>query len=166
MVLGLAGAAIGIKDVQRTTEQMYAIEYDAVPHLAESLEIGPSSDAKGNLLTPAQAHGRFLFGKTCFSCHGMAGAGLPNQGANLRDSKFVQSHTDAELVKFVHAGRLPTDPDSLHIGTMPPNGANPDLKDEDILDLLSIIRTWQPGYVAPVAAAGATTLPAASASVK
>src|SRR4051812_32742748 len=34
-------------------------------------------------------YGEMLYGNTCIACHGTRGQGMPNQGINLRMSKFV-----------------------------------------------------------------------------
>ena len=87
--------------------------------------------------------GKQWFSMSCIACHGDHGQGIPKLGASLRDSKFVASHTDDELVAFIKKGRLPGDPNSVIQGIMPPNGANPMLDDKGLHDVVAFIRTFQ-----------------------
>src|SRR5437763_1758440 len=34
-------------------------------------------------------YGQMLYGNTCLACHGTRGQGMPNQGVDLRTSKFI-----------------------------------------------------------------------------
>ena len=90
-------------------------------------------------------HGKELFGMTCIACHGPTGTGIPNLGANLRESKFVAAHTDDELLAFIKKGRQPGEPNSVLGLTMPPKGGNPALDDNGIHDIIAFIRTLQEG---------------------
>ena len=87
--------------------------------------------------------GRLLFLGTCASCHGPTGAGLPKQGADLRDSTFVAGKNDAELLAFVKVGRQSWDPDSVLKLTMPGRGGNPSLNDEKLRDIIAYVRQLQ-----------------------
>lgn len=89
------------------------------------------------------AHGKNLFGMSCFVCHGPTGAGVPGLGAPLRTSKFVASKTDDQLITFVKTGRQPFDKDSVLHLTMPPKGGNPALDDKSIHDIIAYIRVLQ-----------------------
>lgn len=88
-------------------------------------------------------HGRELFGMTCIACHGPSGAGIPNLGANLRESKFVAGKTDAQLVEFIKKGRQPGEPGSVLGLMMPPKGGNPSLDDASLRDIVAFIRSLQ-----------------------
>lgn len=88
-------------------------------------------------------HGNMLFHVTCHACHGTQGQGVRGLGAALRGSSFISAERDADLVRFIKAGRQPADPKSLLHLTMPPKGANPDLGDADLLDIVSFLRTLQ-----------------------
>lgn len=88
-------------------------------------------------------HGRELFGMTCIACHGPSGAGIPNLGANLRESKFVAGKTDSQLVEFVKKGRQPGEPGSVLGLMMPPKGGNPALDDASLHDIVAFIRSLQ-----------------------
>ena len=88
-------------------------------------------------------HGRELFGMTCIACHGPSGSGIPNLGANLRESKFVASKTDPQLVDFIKRGRQPGEPGSVLGLMMPPKGGNPTLDDAGLRDIVAFIRTLQ-----------------------
>jgi len=110
-------------------------------------------------------HGKTIFFGTCAACHGPELTGLRGQGANLRESDFVRSKSDAELLAFVKIGRQPFDPASkLHLA-MPARGGNPALKDGDLVDAIAFIReVVKAAPAATAAAGGAPGSPAKAAS--
>ncbi|MBC8202787.1 MAG: cytochrome c oxidase subunit 3 [Planctomycetes bacterium] len=95
-----------------------------------------------------EAKGKKLWNATCRSCHGVAGEGVPGQGTVLNTSEFVHDHSDQELVDFVMVGRPANAPDSVLFLQMPPKGGNPMLKETDILDIITYVRTLE---IAPTA---------------
>ena len=97
--------------------------------------------------------GKKLWDATCRSCHGVRGEGAPGLGTVLNSSTFVHDHTDHELVEFIMVGREATSPDSVLYLQMPPKGGNPMLKEADILDIVTYMRTLE---IAPVAVDQAT----------
>jgi len=86
------------------------------------------------------AYGQTLFA-ACSACHGADGLGIPNLGKDLVDSEFVHSLTDDELVDFIKTGRPMWDADNTTGIDMPAKGGNPALSDDDILAIVSYIRT-------------------------
>ena len=87
------------------------------------------------------AAGEKLFASTCTACHGPAGEGVEGLGSDLTTSQFVAGQTDAELVQFIIQGRDPSDPTNTTGIAMPPKGGNPALSDEDLLHIVSYLRT-------------------------
>jgi len=59
------------------------------------------------------------FGELCAACHGSLAEGVEGLGITLRESAFVRTSTDAELVAFLKAGRMPDSPGSLTGRPMP-----------------------------------------------
>jgi disulfide bond formation protein DsbB len=98
------------------------------------------------------ANGTKLFNSLCISCHGKAGVGIPGNGKPLVKNPFVQSLDDDGLLAFVKQGRGPSDPKNTTGIQMPPKGGNPALSDDDILDIISYLRTLQGDK--PAAASG------------
>jgi disulfide bond formation protein DsbB len=93
---------------------------------------------------PARAaHGQTLFAQSCATCHGIAAQGLPHQGADLRHSRFVSQRSDKGLIEFLRAGRTPSDPESVMRLPMPPRGGNPNLSDQNLVDIVAYLRTVQ-----------------------
>ncbi|MFO0831498.1 MAG: c-type cytochrome [Phycisphaerales bacterium] len=90
------------------------------------------------------ASGKRIFGSTCIACHGAGGAGIQGNGKKLADNAFVQSLDDEALLKFVQGGRAPSDPRNTTGIQMPPKGGNPALSEDDLLDVISYLRTLQP----------------------
>lgn len=110
---------------------------------AQTTEASPSASTGTSAYTPNPEHGKQLFLQTCAACHGPDAKGLPNLGKDLTTSKFVREKTDQELLAFVKRGRPPTDSLNTTGIAMPPKGGNPALTDQDILDIISYIRTLQ-----------------------
>lgn len=102
--------------------------------------------------------GRPLWNGVCRSCHGSAGEGVPNQGKPLVGSQFVDSSSDEELLAFVRTGRKASDPANTMKKDMPPRGGNPLLRDQDILHIIALIRTFSKQQ-----ATGPATAPSAAA---
>lgn len=87
------------------------------------------------------ANGSKLYATTCIACHGQAGAGVKGNGKPLAGSKFINSLDDEALLTFVKNGRMPTDPANTTGIAMPPKGGNPAFSEDDILDVISYLRT-------------------------
>ena len=95
--------------------------------------------------TPAAdvVNGQQKFAATCASCHGPDGKGMPNLGKDLTVSQFVKDNSDAEMVAFLLVGRPASDPLNTVGVDMPPKGGNPALTDQDLLDIVSYVRSLQ-----------------------
>ena len=114
-----------------------------IVHPVVATETKSSAKTVAFLRPPDANKGKTVFSQTCFACHGPTGAGIPGVGASLRSSKFVASHDDDQLLKFVKVGRQPFDSDTVLHLTMPPKGGNPALDDYSIRDVIAFIRTLQ-----------------------
>lgn len=90
------------------------------------------------------ASGNKLFHTTCVACHGQGGVGMPGNGKTLVNNAFIQSLDDDGLLAFVKQGRSPGDPKNTTGIQMPPKGGNPAMSEDDILDVISYLRTLQP----------------------
>jgi disulfide bond formation protein DsbB len=95
--------------------------------------------------TPAgdTAAGKEAFAKTCVTCHGPNGEGMPNLGKDLTTSQFVRARTNQELVEFFKVGRSAGDPLNTTGVDMPPKGGNPAMTDADLLNIAAFIRSIQ-----------------------
>ena len=89
------------------------------------------------------ASGRKIYASTCFACHGPEGAGVKGNGKALAHNDFVKGQSDDDLLAFVKKGRAPSDPKNTTGIQMPPKGGNPALSDDDLLDVISYLRTLQ-----------------------
>lgn len=92
---------------------------------------------------PNAISGRLQFLKTCISCHGPGGEGMPGQGKSLVRNEFIKGRDDVQMLEFIKAGRQPWDPLNTTKVQMPPRGGNPMLKDNDLKDIISFLRTLQ-----------------------
>ena len=89
------------------------------------------------------AAGHDSFKKTCATCHGPNGEGMPKLGKNLNANAFVQGMSNADLVEFLKLGRPSTHPDNTRGVDMPPKGGNPMLTDADLGLIVSYMRSVQ-----------------------
>jgi len=135
-----AGTIFGIVRMQQTMEGSYQRADAVADAIARSTPAPAPIAIVGNV-----AHGKELFSMSCFVCHGPTGAGMPTLGPAINQSKFVRTHTDAELSAFIKIGRQPGDPNSIMQGLMPPKGGNPMLDDAGIQDVIGFVRTLQVG---------------------
>lgn len=84
-----------------------------------------------------------VFQTSCATCHGPEGQGVPRLGKPLKNSAFVQSSTDEELLAVIRDGRGPADPGNTTGMLMPPRGANPRLSDARLIDVVGYLRMLQ-----------------------
>ncbi len=89
------------------------------------------------------ASGTKIFNTTCIACHGPGGIGIKGNGKALAHNEFIKGLDDDGLLAFVKKGRDPSDPKNTTGVGMPPKGGNPALSDDDLLDVISYLRTLQ-----------------------
>jgi disulfide bond formation protein DsbB len=87
--------------------------------------------------------GKEAFGKTCASCHGPDGMGLPNLGKNLHSNAFLAGLSDEEAIAFLKVGRAADDPLNTTGVAMPPKGGNPAFTDEDLANIIAYVRSLE-----------------------
>ncbi|MCC6950099.1 MAG: c-type cytochrome [Phycisphaerales bacterium] len=87
------------------------------------------------------ASGDKIFHSLCIACHGKAGVGIQGNGKALVNNEFVRSLDDDGLLAFIKQGRTPSDPKNTTGIQMPPKGGNPAMSDDDILDVISYLRS-------------------------
>lgn len=115
--------------------------YEPQPEL-QSVQIASAFD----LVEPAApdpVKGQKLWKRTCRTCHGLNGEGMPDQGKDIRGSEFISSRTDKEMLVFVKTGRMPSDPLNTTGRMMPPSGGNPMFTDEDLGNIIAYVRTFE-----------------------
>jgi cytochrome c oxidase subunit 3 len=158
-VLG-GGAFMGIKYVEYSHKihdnlvwgaAFYRQPHDQAVMAAAQEVITPAAAAAPGSGDPVK--GQTLWSGTCRTCHGVAGEGISGQGKDIRGSAFIAERTDQQLVEFVKVGRMPFDKLNTTGIQMPPKGGNPLLKDEDVLNIIAFVRTFE----APQAIAEAPT---------
>jgi len=66
--------------------------------------------------------GERTFRNTCSLCHGQNAEGRARLGKPLRNSAFVQEHSDDQLFALISEGRLPGDPENTTGAAMPARG--------------------------------------------
>jgi len=129
-------------------EQEPAFTPAPTPTLAPALAPDAEQDAQseehpGN--APAStgdvANGQTLFSTSCSACHGPAGEGVPGLGKDMTESEFIAGLSDEELIAFIQEGRPAGDPLNTTGIAMPPNGGNPALNDEELLDIVAFMRS-------------------------
>ena len=87
--------------------------------------------------------GRQVYRDNCAMCHGPSAEGMPGLGKSLRNSEFVRTQTDAELVEFFAVGRSAEHPLNERGIPMPPRGGNPALTDADLATIAAYVRSLQ-----------------------
>ena len=87
-------------------------------------------------------NGSVVYKEGCAVCHGQDAQGLPRLGKPLRNSAFVQGHTDDELFQLISQGRLPADPENT-TGAVMPARANQGLGDAALVSVIVFLRTLQ-----------------------
>lgn len=122
-------------------EAYFAAHFEGADHSADE-EVGEKHEppAAEEVRAANPARGQMVFLGTCSSCHGNNGRGLPNLGADLIESRFIDEHDDKELLNYVKVGRQPWDPESVMKLQMPPRGGNPTLTDDDLRDTVAYLR--------------------------
>lgn len=102
--------------------------------------VASGSDGNSDQLTIAL--GKATFQSTCAVCHGEQGEGLRNLGKPVRNSAFVQSQSDEELMRLIVEGRGVDDPLNTTGVLMPPRGAQ-GISDEKIEQVVAYMRSLQ-----------------------
>lgn len=86
--------------------------------------------------------GEATYRSTCALCHGDRAEGRPRLGKPLRNSAYVQEHTDLELFVLISQGRMPTDPENTTGSLMPARGAK-GLPDDRLYKVIAFLRAIQ-----------------------
>jgi len=110
-----------------------------------------SSDSSGGANTTTTASigagdpeaGRKIFMTTCIACHTETGGSRPNLGKDIAHSEWVKSQTDEQLIAFLKKGRDTSDPLNTTGVAMPPKGGNPAITDDQLKDIVALIREFQ-----------------------
>jgi cytochrome c5 len=122
------GIAVGIATVAKTVKPAPGREG------AVSLDLTRPADA---------GRGAKLYDTSCATCHGTSGRGLPHQGANLQNSRYMESADDRKLIAFLRAGRTPDSPESIMRLYMPAKGGVATFSDNDLQDIVAHMRKFQ-----------------------
>lgn len=86
--------------------------------------------------------GEATYRSTCALCHGERAEGKPRLGKPLRNSAYVQEHTDLELFALISQGRMPSDPENTTGSLMPARGAR-GLPDDRLYKVIAFLRAIQ-----------------------
>jgi disulfide bond formation protein DsbB len=92
--------------------------------------------------------GRSVYTNSCALCHGQDAQGIARLGKPLRNSSFVQEHTDEDLLSLIATGRLPDDPLNTTGAVMPARGAK-SLSDMEMASVVFYLRTLQDSDAKP-----------------
>jgi len=114
------------------------------PAAAEESQAAEESEAEPAEEAVAQGDaesGQKLYMATCSACHGPAGEGVEGLGKDMTTSEFIAGLSDAELIEFIKVGRDPSDPLNTTGVAMLPKGGNPALTDEQMVDIVTYMRS-------------------------
>lgn len=131
----------GLQDARRLPELPAFVENTAPSASAQQAALeaaGGDAELAGYI-----ANGNRIFHSACNACHGQGGVGIKGNGKALAPNDFVKSLDDDKLLAFLKQGRSPSDPLNTTGIQMPPKGGNPALSDDDLLDVISYLRTLQ-----------------------
>lgn len=106
--------------------------------------VSPWAEAAARLGVPAQTigAGQLVFRGSCAVCHGPKGDGIPRLGKPLRNSEFVQSQSDAQLLSVILTGRQPADPANTTGALMPARG-NSTYSEDRLATVVAYLRAIQ-----------------------
>src|SRR5450432_2851508 len=107
-----------------------------------------AATAPGPLQAPGQ-RGKIIYEQTCLPCHQADAGGVPGMNPPLRKSPYVQG-APARLISIILQGLndgVEIDGET-YTNPMPPFGAV--LKDEDIADVLSYLRSYFGNKAGPI----------------
>jgi len=105
---------------------------------------GSESEAPAPVSTGDVAAGIDIYNATCVACHGPEGVGVEGLGKPWVNSDFINARTDEEMLDFLIEGRRSDHPDNTTGIAMMPRGGNPNLSDDQLLDLIAYMRTLNP----------------------
>lgn len=88
------------------------------------------------------ARGEIVYQNSCAVCHGPSGDGVLRLGKPVRNSAYVQSQSDTELIRLIVEGRAVSHPLNTSGALMPPRGAV-GLSDGKISDVVIYLRAIQ-----------------------
>jgi disulfide bond formation protein DsbB len=88
------------------------------------------------------ASGRSTYLSSCALCHGADGQGVARLGKPLRNSAYIQEHSDDQLFDLVANGRMPGDEENT-TGAVMPARANQSLSDQKIAEVVVYLRAIQ-----------------------
>ena len=90
-----------------------------------------------------QEEGELLYAQACASCHGEQGQGVEGLGTALANSPYAADLTDSEMLALIQNGRLADAADNRTGIAMPQSGGQSGLTDEQIANIILVIRAWQ-----------------------
>lgn len=136
------GQGLSDDELDAVVKYLRAIQDRSKPPVSvEAWVIDRTVATDGPPLLGAGGIGHDLFVASCSACHGSKAEGLDGLGKPLDKSRFIDSKTDEELVKFVKAGRPIWDDENTTGLDMPSKGGNPTLTDAQIADIVKYIRS-------------------------
>ncbi len=114
-----------------STAALTSVPTDAPPEATPTSEptaapTEASPSAAGDI-----SNGQELFAAKCAPCHGPEGEGTSIAPDSLNDAEFLADLTDEGLATVIRMGVA---------GKMP---ASPQLSDQEVLDLIALLRSWQ-----------------------
>jgi len=119
-----------------------APEAPAAAEESQEAEATEAEPAKAEAVAQGDAEsGQKLYMATCSACHGPAGEGVQGLGKDMTTSEFIAGLSDAELIDFIKTGRDTNDPLNTTGVAMLPNGGNPSMTDEQLVDIVAYIRS-------------------------
>ena len=118
-----------------------------IPFVSELPILGLSAEPTATpapTTTPTSLeNGASLYSQACASCHGANGIGAEGLGTALANSPQITNLTESEMFAIIRDGRAADAPSNRTGIAMPPSGGQPDLTDEQIVDIILYIQSLQ-----------------------
>ena len=143
LMIGCGLAVLGIEAA------VVARAFTLTPIIIDHSKVSTSLANATAVLNPAIAtdgdagKGKVIFSKTCITCHGPSGQGMPNLAPSLVGSAFIKAADNSMVSQVIRLGRALGDPSNKSGKVMPARGCNPFLTDEDIAHLVAFVRSIQ-----------------------
>ena len=140
LALYIAGAA-------RAGKVQISLPEFVLPFVSElqipGLSTGPTATPLPTATPTSLERGAAYYSQACASCHGENGVGVEGLGTALANSPQTSRLTESEMFAIIRDGRAADAPDNRTGIAMPPSGGQPDLTDEQIVDIILYIQSLQ-----------------------
>ena len=143
----LAAVALYMAGAARAGKVQISLPEFVLPIVSElpvlNLSAGPTAVPAPAVTPTSLENGASLYSQGCASCHGENGVGVEGLGTALANSPQVAVLTESEMFAIIRDGRAADAPNNRTGIAMPASGAQENLTDEQIVDIILYIQSLQ-----------------------